>query len=110
MNVLYQSDNNYAAYMGVSICSLFENNKEADRITVYIIDDGIDDTNKEKLKKLAEHYFREMVFLKGEILLEDSDIVKTFAYTKFRKNTHSYFKMFIDRLMPQFDGRIVYMA
>ncbi len=109
MNVLYQSDNNYAAYMGVSICSLFENNKESDRITVYIIDDGIDDTNKEKLNILAERYLREIVFVNGEILLEDQDIVKTFAYTKFRKNTHSYFKMFIDRLIPEFDGRVVYI-
>ena len=27
LQVLYQSDNNYAVYMGVSICSLLESNK-----------------------------------------------------------------------------------
>ncbi len=109
MNVLYQSDNNYAPYMGVSVCSLFENNKEADKINVFIIDDGIDDYNKEKLRQLGAAYSRDISFLTGEVLLEDAELVKTFEYTKFRKNTHSYFKMFIDRLLPGFNERIIYI-
>ena len=38
LNILYQSDDNYAPYMGVSICSLFENNKNEESIKIYIID------------------------------------------------------------------------
>lgn len=109
MNVLYQSDNNYAPYMGVSICSLFENNKESDCITVYVIDDGINKANKEKLNELGIRYSRNIIYLTGDILLEDVELVKTFAYTQFRKNTHSYFKMFIDRLLPDLDERIIYI-
>ena len=41
MNILYQSDDNYAIYMGVSICSLLENNKSAKNICIYIIDSAI---------------------------------------------------------------------
>lgn len=37
MNILYQSDDNYAVYMGVSICSLLENNQAVDRIHIYIL-------------------------------------------------------------------------
>ena len=37
LNVLYQSDNNYADLTGVSITSLFENNKHLDEINVYIL-------------------------------------------------------------------------
>ncbi|MCR5421152.1 MAG: glycosyltransferase family 8 protein [Lachnospiraceae bacterium] len=109
MNILYQSDNNYAPYMGVSVCSLFENNKEADTIEVYVIDDGIDTANKEKLIALSDHYKRSIRFLTGERILEDEDIVKAFEYTEFRKNTHSYFKLFADRLIPELDERIIYI-
>ena len=109
MNVLYQSDNNYAPYMGVSICSLFKNNKDEKYITVYVIDDDIDKINKDKLQELADKYSRNIVFLRGDSLLNDKELVKTFEYTKFRKNTHSYFKMFIDRLLPSLDERIIYI-
>ena len=95
--------------MGVSICSLFENNKDADAVTVYIIDDGIDKENKDKLSELARVYSRELIFLTGDILLEDEELVRTFEYTRFRKNTHSYFKMFIDRLVPDLDERMIYI-
>ena len=37
MNVLYQFNEKYAPYAGVSITSLFENNKNADEICVYIL-------------------------------------------------------------------------
>lgn len=109
MNILYQSDNNYAPYMGVSICSLLENNKEAGSINIYIIDDGINGDNKEKINSLSLKYPAKISYLTGDILLEDADLVKTFEYTRFRKNTHSYFKMFIDRLLPDLNERIIYI-
>ena len=109
MNILYQSDNNYAPYMGVSICSLLENNKEAGSINIYIIDDGINGDNKEKINSLSLKYPAKISYLTGDILLEDADLVKTFEYTQFRKNTHSYFKMFIDRLLPDLNERIIYI-
>ena len=95
--------------MGVSICSLFENNKDCEKIRVYVIDDDIDEDNREKLNGLGHKYSREIVFLRGDSLLEDAELVKTFEYTQFRKNTHSYFKMFIDRLIPGLNGRIIYI-
>ena len=39
LNVLYLTDNNYAVFAGVSITSLFKNNKTIDKFHVYIIDD-----------------------------------------------------------------------
>ncbi len=109
MNILYQSDDNYAPYMGVSICSLFENNRSSDAINVYIINDGISRENTDKLDELARSYGRDLVFITGDVLLNDKDIAETFAYTSFRKNTHSYFKLFVDRLIPELDERIIYI-
>ena len=41
MNVLYQFNEKYAPYAGVSITSLFENNKNADEICVYILGENL---------------------------------------------------------------------
>ncbi len=109
MNVLYQSDNNYAPYMGVSICSLFENNRSSEGLVIYIIDDGIGEENKNRLLSMADKYSGTIVFLKGDAILADENISQTFDYTRFRKNTHSYFKLFIDRLLPDLDERLIYI-
>ena len=109
LNILYQSDENYAPYMGVSICSLFENNRSSGSITVYVIDDGISSDNKDRLSAMAAGYGRDIIFLTGENIAADEDIVRTFEYTRFRKNKHSYYKMFTDRLIPDVDDRIIYI-
>lgn len=90
LNVLYQSDNNYAVFMGVSICSLLENNKKAEQITVYVIDDAISEINKQLLVDMVHSYSREVIFLSGEQVLTNKEITDVFAYTGMRKNTHSY--------------------
>lgn len=111
LNVLYQSDDNYAIYMGVSIVSLLENNKEhKGEINVFIIDDSIADDNKSKLEILVNSYNRcKLFFLDGESILQDKEITEAFFYTGNRKNTHSYLKLFLDNLLPQVNGRIIYL-
>ncbi|MBR6487119.1 MAG: glycosyltransferase family 8 protein, partial [Lachnospiraceae bacterium] len=96
-------------YMGVSICSLFENNSSSEGLIIYIIDDGIGEENKSRLLSMADKYSGSIVFLKGDAILADEDISRTFDYTRFRKNTHSYFKLFIDRLLPDLDDRLIYI-
>lgn len=109
LQVLYQSDNNYAVYMGVSICSLLENNKSADDIAIYVIDDGIKKDNKEKILEMVNSYGRRLYFVSGEKVLDDTRIVKAFSYSGMRKNTHSYLKMFFDILIPDISGKLVYI-
>lgn len=109
LNVLYQSDNNYAVFMGVSICSLLENNKKAEQITVYVIDDAISEINKQLLVDMVHSYSREVIFLSGEQVLTNKEITDVFAYTGMRKNTHSYLKMFLGELLPDFNGRMIYI-
>lgn len=36
LNILYQSNDNYAPITGVSMTSLFENNKKLDEINIYL--------------------------------------------------------------------------
>ena len=109
LNVLYQSDDNYAVFMGVSACSLLDSNKAAEKIRIYVIDDGISLENKEKLTAMVSSYGREITFLQGTAISGQEEIAAAFAYSGMRKNTHSYLKMFIDQLAPELNERIVYI-
>lgn len=109
LNVLYQSDNNYAIFMGVSICSLLENNRAAEEINIYIIDDSISAEIKEQIKGMVADYQRNVQFVPIDTILNNDEIRNAFAYTGMRKNTHSYLKLFVDRLLPDVSGRIVYI-
>ena len=63
MNIVYASDDNYADILGVSLVSLFENNKECKELSVYILDDGIGGENKSRLLSVGEKYGRDISFL-----------------------------------------------
>ena len=63
MNIMYLCDNNYAFIAGISILSLLDNNKDADIINFFLIEDGIDGENKDKLKKIVDDYHRNIVFI-----------------------------------------------
>ena len=58
MYVIYHSSDAFADVTGVSIASLFENNRHFEEIHVLYIEKGMSQTNKEKLQQLAETYGR----------------------------------------------------
>lgn len=58
MNVIYASDDNYSWLMGISMISLFENNRECNEINVYLFGDRIAKGNEEKLISIAQKYHR----------------------------------------------------
>lgn len=59
-NIAYVFDDNYAAITGVSIISLFENNRDLDEIHVYLLTPGLNDENIEKFSQLAQQYERKI--------------------------------------------------
>ena len=63
LNVMYLTDNNYVVFAGVSIISLFENNKDIENINVYVIDDSISEKNKKIYLDIANKYKRNIIFL-----------------------------------------------
>ena len=56
MNILYTCDNNYVWIMGISMISLFENNKTIEDLNVYLLGDRISEENKEILQDIALRY------------------------------------------------------
>ena len=54
MNIVYSASDLYSSLAGISLTSIFENNKWADEINVFIMDNGIGIENKDKLYSLAK--------------------------------------------------------
>lgn len=106
MNVMYLSDNNYAIYMGVSICSLFENNKMLDEINVYIIDDNISSDNKKRLEELAERYGRNIYFMDCKVGI---DKLQKLGAPKYRGSYTTYLKIFAFNQLPDTVHKILFI-
>ncbi|RZM29480.1 MAG: hypothetical protein EOO88_04785 [Pedobacter sp.] len=56
LNVLYQSDDNYAMISGISIISLLDNNQHLDGINIFYCDYKITKVNRDRLKKVVAGY------------------------------------------------------
>lgn len=68
LNVLYQSDDNYAMVSGISIVSLLENNQHLDEVVVYYCEYNVSKENKERLRKLCSGYQNSTIkFLDGKV-------------------------------------------
>lgn len=63
MNIVYCSSNKYSEVFAVSVLSLFESNKEVEDLTVYLIDNGINEVNKERIAQIANFYGRQIEFI-----------------------------------------------
>jgi lipopolysaccharide biosynthesis glycosyltransferase len=56
IHILLTSDNNYAQYLAVTIISVLENNSQAENLIFHIIENGINQENKEKILSLKNKY------------------------------------------------------
>lgn len=106
VNILYASDDNYASIMGISILSLFENNRDVENIQVYIINDDISEENITKIESIFEKYGRTLPKWKkvksinealGMEVYEDR-----FAQTQFAR-------LFLEEIIEETEDRILYL-
>ena len=63
MNIVYSSSDAYAECTGVSMWSLFENNKHIKELNVFILDTDISEENHSKLNYVAETFNRHITFI-----------------------------------------------
>ena len=56
MNIVYHASDSFAKVTGTSIVSIFENNKDIDKINVYVIEKNFTEDNKKKMEQLADKY------------------------------------------------------
>lgn len=107
MYVIYHSSDSFAEVTGVSIASLFANNRDADNIHVLYIEKEIKEENKRKLRNLADEYGRELEFMpmpdwskKIDFQLESS---------KSRWLGMGYNRLFLTEFIPEEIDKVLYL-
>ena len=63
MNVVYSASDLYSSLAGISLTSLLENNRSHSQIHVIIMDNGISEENKNKLRITVEKFGRDIQFV-----------------------------------------------
>lgn len=94
MNILYQSDDNFAPFLGVSLYSLLVNNTDIPELNVYVIELRISELNKARIQSVCDQYHRQLNWISGDFLQAESLRMGMPSYNGFRKNTMSMMKVF----------------
>ncbi|MBR4319625.1 MAG: glycosyltransferase family 8 protein [Oscillospiraceae bacterium] len=106
LHIVYASDNRFAEILGVSVISLYENNQSMKKIYVYVLDSGISEENKEKLRSVSRKYQRdEIQFISARNI---SQILSVDVSTD-RGSLSQYARLFISRDLPQNLERVLYL-
>jgi lipopolysaccharide biosynthesis glycosyltransferase len=71
MNVAYSCNDYYIPQTGISMLSLFENNKDVDDICVYLISKDVSSDNIHKLQSIADKYHRRFKEVRFEDIAYD---------------------------------------
>ena len=105
MNIVYSTDDNYARHAGISMTSLFDNNKNIDIIDVYIIDNGITDINRQNLESITHKYGRTIYFIdfkkyKTKLLLNNQG---------WELPISAYARLFVDEMLPESVHKVIYL-
>jgi lipopolysaccharide biosynthesis glycosyltransferase len=85
LNCAYSFMDNYAQHAGLSILSLFDNNKEADEINVYVLDNHIGEVNHRRLESIAAQYGRKIIFVDLDKLSAKMDVDTHFCRSTYGK-------------------------
>lgn len=105
INILFSSDDNYAQHLGASVYSLLSNNKEFSEINVYIIDNGISETNRKNLATIesefanAKFIYIDFTDWKNKLSLNMSWNISISAYAR----------LFVDSMLPKTVDRLLYL-
>jgi len=78
-NIGCSSNDKYAQHMGVMIYSLLANCKNPEKIKIFVVDGGISEDNKNKIKKVTSKFKAELKFLSPEIDLTGIRVYKHFG-------------------------------
>ena len=104
INVCVACDNNYSKYAGVVIASVLANSNEDENLSFYILDGGIEQSQKDKILELKSIKDCNIEFVNiDENLFEEYKKVKTHAYITLS----TYYRLKLPTLLPNIN-RIIY--
>lgn len=103
MNILYTCDNNYVWLMGISMISLFENNKDIDKINVFLLGNEISAENSKKLTSIAKKYNRTCTIID----MPDIEIPEQLMSSRWPKSAFS--RLYSAMILPNTIKKILYL-
>ena len=103
MNIIYTCDNNFVWIMGISMISLFDNNKNCEDIHVYLLGDGISEENRQTLAGIASKYHRSFTLIN----VPDLNIPEKLSSARWPKS--AFTRMFAGELLPNEIDKVVYL-
>ena len=101
LNVLYQSNDTFAPYLGTSLQSLLANNTALEELNVYLVNIDISQENIEKLKKQCESFNRKLILIDAAKIRRKIKESGMPEYQGFRKNNMSLMKIFAIDDIPE---------
>lgn len=104
LDVLYQSDNNYAVVTGVSIISLLDNNKDIDDITINLIDGGITKSNLDSIRYIVKQYNRTLNIINGDVIEKK---LKELGCRPYKGSYVTYYKLLAFNIIKAKSGKIL---
>ncbi len=106
LHVVYASDDKFAEILGVSLTSLYENNKGMEEINIYILDGGISSKNKKRIESLSKQYNRSSVqWIEAKDISEELQMEVAID----RGSLSQYARLFVSSLLPSGFKRILYL-
>ena len=105
MKIVYSSSDSFSPIAGVSVMSLLKNNRDAENITIYLIDNNISDENKARFEKLVSEYGRKIIFIPQPDLEKETGV----TIETGRWNISTFFRLFLCTILPKDVDRCIYL-
>lgn len=106
MNVLYQFNEKYAAYAGVSMTSFFENNTSVSDITVWVLGENLSVDSIDRFDRLSARYERPIKYIDAATLIEK---IQAMGMPSYRGSYAANIRMFISEIFPEDVKRVLYL-
>lgn len=105
MHIVFSSDDNYARHVGIAMTSLFDHDRAAEQIHVYIIDNEISEKNRALIDGIARDYGRFVHYIpfreyKEQLKLDNGD---------WELPISTYARLFVGEMLPKDIDRVLYL-
>ena len=106
LNLLYQFNEKYVPYAGVSIFSVLENNKDLEEIVIYILGENLSEESMDGLSKMVLNAGRKLSFIETEELIL---MMKALDMPAYRGSYAANMRLFLDEVLNESTDRVLYL-
>lgn len=103
INIIFATDENYAQHAAVAIASILCNTAYPSNIHFYIIDDNIDDDNKNKLQNTVLKFNSNINFVN----ISENSLNQVFVSGSITRA--AYFRLTIPNILPKSVNKVIYL-